>query len=230
MLTQFKNKLSLFNLSVFIAILFHLSGLIGMQTSYRQWFIDMTPFTLILMSFLVFLNDETKSKKALIIYCIFGFGVGLLSEIIGVNTGLLFGNYTYGAPFGFKILGVPVLIGLLWVVTVYGVGHLANLVFNQFNFGIRDHYAFIFFKIIFAAMLVTLYDFVLEPGAIALGYWYWLPAGEVPLFNYICWFTISGFLLCPFYVFEHFYKKPNAFAALLMVIQWFFFAGIKLFF
>ncbi|MBK9736414.1 MAG: carotenoid biosynthesis protein [Saprospiraceae bacterium] len=226
-LIQLKSKLSLFNLSFFTAILFHLCGLIGMGTEYRQWFIDMTPFTLILMSFLVFLNDKTPSKKAIIIYGILGFFTGLLTEMIGVNTSLLFGNYSYGPPFGFKVLGVPILIGLLWVVTVYGVGHLTNWFFNQFIIYKSDHYGFKFIKIIFAALLVTMYDFVLEPGAITLGYWYWLPDGAVPMFNYVCWFTISGFLLCPFFVIKHFYGKTNNFAALLMVIQWFFFASIK---
>ena len=43
---------------------------------------------------------------------------GLLAEIIGVQTGILFGSYAYGETLGLKIFGAPLVIGLNWVTTV----------------------------------------------------------------------------------------------------------------
>ena len=42
----------------------------------------------------------------------------MLTEAIGVNTGLLFGTYEYGANLGFKIFGVPLIIGVNWTVLI----------------------------------------------------------------------------------------------------------------
>ncbi len=223
-----KNKRILFYFSVFIAILFHICGWIGMQTDYRQWFISMTPLTLIMMTILALINDRSTSLKALTTFFAFGFFTGLCSEIIGVNTGLLFGNYFYGTPFGFKIFGVPVLIGVLWLLTVSGFGHLTQMLFSRIFKSNDQHVAVIFLKITTAALLVTLYDYILEPGAIFLGYWQWLPDGVVPFFNYLCWFFLSGFILVPFFMYKSIHANTNYFVIILMIVQVLFFLGFQL--
>jgi putative membrane protein len=48
--------------------------------------------------------------------------------------------------------------------------------------------------------ILTLFDLVMEPVAIALNYWRW-DQGSVPIDNYITWFilsSISGYLLVLF--------------------------------
>ena len=36
----------------------------------------------------------------------------MISEILGVNYGLIFGDYIYLDNLGYKVFGVPVIIGL----------------------------------------------------------------------------------------------------------------------
>ena len=45
--------------------------------------------------------------------------MGFFVELLGVKTGLIFGNYHYGATFGAKWQDVPYLIGLNWAAMVF---------------------------------------------------------------------------------------------------------------
>jgi putative membrane protein len=51
----------------------------------------------------------------------------------------------------------------------------------------------IIIKIISVALLMTFFDFMMEPAAIKLGYWTWIEV-EVPLQNYVAWFILGGLL------------------------------------
>ncbi|MBK7882949.1 MAG: carotenoid biosynthesis protein [Chitinophagaceae bacterium] len=44
--------------------------------------------------------------------------IGIAVEIIGVKTGFLFGNYSYGIVLGPKIQSVPILIGINWFIII----------------------------------------------------------------------------------------------------------------
>ena len=50
----------------------------------------------------------------------------MIAEILGVNYGLIFGKYDYGDNLGLKLLGVPLLIGLNWVVLTFICGSISN--------------------------------------------------------------------------------------------------------
>jgi putative membrane protein len=216
-----------FYISTFIAILFHISGAIGMHTDARPWFISMTPLTLLLMSALILWNEKSINKSLWIYFALCAI-VGFLAEVIGTNTGLLFGNYAYGNPFGFKIAAVPVLIGLLWFVTVYAIGNLVLFLYRiLFKNPIRSVFVN-FVLIVLAAAITTLFDYILEPAAISLGYWQWLPDGNIPTFNYVCWFFISGFLHVPFFMNESLSQKINPFTVVLIFIQAAFFIVVVL--
>jgi putative membrane protein len=45
-------------------------------------------------------------------------------------------------------------------------------------------------EIILAAALMVFLDFLMEPVAIKLGFWYW-KGGVIPIFNFVCWFFTS---------------------------------------
>jgi len=212
----------IFYISVFVAVLFHLSGLIGMYSDARSWFISMTPFTLALMTGLIIWNEKTIRRVSTLFF-VLCFSIGYITEVIGTSTGLLFGDYTYGYALGYKVLGVPLLIGVLWFVTVYSIGQTVLLGYRLLiGNGLRS-ISTNFLLVIFAAAMTTLFDFILEPAAISLGYWKWYPDGTIPLFNYICWFFISGFLLIPFYTVNEISKEINYFSIILILIQTIFF-------
>jgi putative membrane protein len=220
------NDKKIISMSIFLAVLFHISGAIGMASSYSGWFIKMTPVNLILMTALVLVTAPVKDKS-LYWFIALCFTTGIVTEMAGVNTGLLFGDYTYGLAMGQKILGVPYLIGILWFVTVYSAGSVTEWIFVKTRPNMNhDAYLIIFGKIVFAALITTIFDYALEPAAIALGYWTWYSANEVPFFNYLCWFFISGFLLTPYFIYRHLSRKVNLFAVALFFIQFVFFVAV----
>ena len=44
------------------------------------------------------------------------FAIGFSAELIGVHSGMLFGNYSYGNNLGLKLAEVPLIIGINWGV------------------------------------------------------------------------------------------------------------------
>ena len=222
------------NIAIAIAILFHVCGVFGILFSpYKSWFISNTSLNLLLMFGLLIFTQPAKNiwffLFALITFII-GFGV----EVIGVNTGVLFGSYTYGNVMGVKLWGVPVLIGVQWFVTVYCCGVIMHYVNNwaaqkieEQDLGKETTQKIQSLSLIIdAALLATFFDFVLEPAAQKLGYWKWQD-GSVPYFNYTCWFFISGLLL--FVLSKMPFNKLNPFAIHLFIIQVLFFVALRIY-
>src|SRR5437867_4252461 len=56
----------------------------------------------------------------------------------------------------------------------------------------------LFSLVIDAALLTTLFDYILEPLAVKLGYWKWLPDNSIPIYNFVCWSIINSALLTVF--------------------------------
>jgi putative membrane protein len=153
----------------------------------------------------------------------------MVTEIIGVNTGLLFGDYQYGQVLGPKIYGVPFLIGLNWFVIVYCSGAIltqgVELLQQKINIKISG-FASSIFVIIGGATIATCFDFIIEPVAVKLHFWSW-KNGQIPLFNYLCWFIISTILLGVKMYFKTIWI--NTFATSLFIIQALFFLMLNLF-
>ena len=55
-----------------------------------------------------------------------GFLTGMITEILGVQWGWIFGNYQYGDALGYKVLGVPLLIGVNWALLTIITGAIAQ--------------------------------------------------------------------------------------------------------
>ena len=214
---------------LYLALLFHITGVIGILfTPFKDWFIDSTPIVLLAM-FILLINTHVKYVKDFSIFFIIAFIIGMSTEIIGVNTGLLFGHYQYGKVLGPSLFGVPLVIGINWCLTVFCSGALSikgiELLRNKLNIKI-DGFASSFFVIIVGATIATCFDFILEPVAVKLNFWSW-ESGQIPLFNYLCWFIISAILLG----FKKYFIKIriNDFAVSLLIIQALFFLILNLF-
>ena len=226
-----KNRQVIQNTSLFIALLFHVCGVVGiLYTPYRNWFIEASPLTILLMFLLLVINQKTQ-KKYFAIFFIITFVTGLIAEIIGVNTSLLFGDYDYGSILGYKIYNVPVLIGINWFIIIYCAGcttHLIELRLMKrtgLNTVIPKRMQTISF-LLDAALLTTFFDWLMEPAAIKLGYWKW-NTEQIPNFNYSSWFIISLLLLFFFRWLP--FKKHNMFAVHLFIIESLFFLILRTF-
>lgn len=157
---------------------------------------------------------------------------GMLAEIIGVNTGYLFGAYSYGNVLGIQFMKVPLIIGVNWFTTMYCAGciiyKLNEWLYNKLGIDFKPSFPVQLVTFVLdAALLATFFDWILEPTAIALKYWSWMPEDQIPVLNFVCWFGISAFLLTFFRLLR--FDKENQFAVHLFIIQVLFFLVLQIF-
>jgi len=220
------------NIALFIALLFHVCGLIGILfTSYKDWFIQNTPVNLLVMAILIVITHPKKNKQ-FIFFLLVAFLIGFTSEVIGVNTGILFGHYTYGNILGLKFFNVPLIIGLNWFIIIYCAGMITqsyeNYMLNKLaekGLGISRRMMITSF-IVDAGLLVLLFDWIMEPVALKLGFWQW-QHNSIPMLNYVCWVIISVLLLAIFRKLDQ--NSRNIFAVHLFIIQLLFFLVLRTF-
>ena len=168
------------NISIFIIWLVHISGLLGMVFYDLDFFAGYTSLNLFLMSIILFANIKLNNKNRIFALLLI-FLIGMLSEFIGVNYGLIFGEYIYGNNLGFKLFGVPLLIGLNWVILTVICANIASFLIKNNS---------ILQMIIVGTSLMLLIDIVMEPIAPKLDLWKFKNL-VVPSSNYIVWLIIS---------------------------------------
>ena len=181
-------KLNLENLSIGIIWLFHVSGIIGILYGNSDWFISATPLNLSINFILLLLN--CNGHKLFFPMVIIGFLTGMITEILGVQFGWIFGDYQYLDALGYKVLGVPVLIGVNWALLSVITGAIA-----------QQFYENIIMRIIIGVALMLFLDLLIEPIAPMLDFWVF-EGGEAPLQNYIGWAAVAFFLQFIFHFFK----------------------------
>ena len=227
-----KKRTLLINAAVFIALLFHISGLIGILfTDHKDWFIRNTVFNLLLMAVLLILTQREKNLHFFLFFFITCLA-GICVEIIGTNSAFLFGNYRYGDVLGFKVFGVPLIIGINWFIVIYCTAVVTQFYEDRMLRRLQAREISISRKmqlvsfITDAALLTVFFDWLMEPVAVKLGYWHWQD-DKVPVYNYICWLVISALLLWLFRRLA--FNRHNIFAVHLLVIQLLFFLVLRTF-
>lgn len=195
---------------IFIILpMMYLAGLIGLNIpAAAPLFQVLTPFNLI-ASLGLLLLFHTDFRPAFLTYSLLAFAVGFLVEVAGVATGLIFGQYAYGDTLGFKLAEVPLVIGTNWLMLSMVCG------------SITDRLAVpVWAKVLLAATLMTLLDVLIEPVAMRLDFWQWA-GGIVPWQNYAAWFVVSTVLFVAYFKLP--FRKENALAPLLLLLQFLFF-------
>ena len=177
-------------ISIFIIWLFHLSGILGIIYGNSDWFVSVTPINLTISFILLILNTDLKLKVVLLIF--FCFTIGMLAEILGVNYGLIFGNYKYGEVLGYKVLSVPIIIGVNWCILVLITGAMSNLFFKSY-----------WNKVFCGIFLMLFMDVLIEPIAPILDFWNF-EGGIAKFQNYLGWVLVSFPMLIVFHK-----LKPN---------------------
>jgi uncharacterized membrane protein len=196
-------------ISTLLVIIVHLAGIIGMLTPYRDLFLMMTPVNLLLSAFLLLYNHKDLNKQ-FILFLLISFFTGFFIEVIGVNTGLIFGHYTYENTLGFKIFNVPVIIGINWFILTYCAGVICDKIKSS-----------MYVKSCVGALMLVVMDLLIERIAPEYNFWSWLN-NIIPIQNYIAWFFISFILLLLFFKLN--FDKKNKLAPTLFIIQLIFFA------
>lgn len=211
-----------------IALLVHISGLAGILSPLDNVFIKATPLNLLLMFFLLVFTHHHLNRQ-FVWFATACFFVGFVAEVVGVNTGILFGTYTYGQVLGPKVLNVPLIIAINWFIVVYTVGVCTAAIENYPVLQkVTKSYPGTWLgvtSIVTGAVVATTFDFIIEPVAIKLAFWQW-QGFMVPTYNYWCWFFLSVLLLLLFRRMR--ISGHNHFAIHLLLIQTFFFLALRL--
>jgi putative membrane protein len=195
----------------------------------RDVFIRATFFNLILM-FLLILYTQKGINGPFLFFLAVCFAGGIVVEIIGTKTEWLFGKYAYGEVLGPEFKDVPIIIGLNWFILIYCCGitiqSILTKILEQLAKQTEKPVAALraVSVIVDGATIALLFDWIMEPVAMDLGYWTWA-GGEVPMYNYVSWFVVSCLLLSVFH-FSRFSKK-NVFAVNLLMIQMMFFLLLR---
>lgn len=167
----------------------------------------------IFMSAILVLLAERESRRATLVFLAI-FVLGFVIELIGVQTGLLFGTYSYESSMGPLLFGTPVIIGATWYATIAGAASISILIRgNDIS------------RSLLAGALAVLMDLFIERVAINYGLWNWAD-GQPPLFNYICWFIFGSVFA---FIYLRNTKHFNKTAFYLFVIWLLFFSILTLF-
>ncbi len=142
--------------------------------------------------------------------------LGYWVEYLGVHYGWLFGSYSYGDVLGPQLWDIPLVIGINWVLVVYAVCASLNMLARSWSRWL---------KAATGALLLVALDVLIEPVAIALGFWTW-ELGQPPLQNFIGWFGAGLLQTCLFYLIIPY--TENRLAPLLLILQLVFFSYLCL--
>jgi uncharacterized membrane protein len=200
------------HISIAVLVILYSVGLVGLGTASRAWFLAATPLTLVISASLLVWNhrDWNLAACSAMAACIL---MGFLVEVLGVHTGLIFGNYAYGLTLGLEFWDVPLVIGLNWLLLVYATGTLAaRLRWPKLA------------QAALAALVMTVLDVLIEPVAMRLDFWQW-QGDTVPLLNYLGWFGVS-FILQFLFQFLRF-QKGNPIAGVVLGLQFVFFGTLN---
>lgn len=172
-----------------------------------------TPLTLLLTAALLLAFDRHSPAPMFGWFALTVMLVGFGVEVAGVQTGVIFGSYTYGTTMGPRLLSVPVIIGLNWLILTYVAGGLAQrLPLPGFA------------RALLAALLMVGMDACIEPVAVHFGWWTWL-ADVIPLQNFKAWFALS-LILQVFLNRSHVQPGRNPLVPFVYMLQLLFFFGL----
>jgi bisanhydrobacterioruberin hydratase len=203
-------------LIVILLPIFYLVGLISHSIdALLPYMLAMTPYTIFFTLVLVFLPYVVLGNSRLLTWTVVTAVITLLLEVVGVETGLIFGGYSYGDTLGLKLIGVPVIIGLNWVMVVLGAVTLMEKVTGV-----------LWYKVLGTAVITTLFDFVMEPVAMKLDYWMW-DGGTIPLQNYIAWAVISAGGAVLYHRME-LSNREHYQVWVILIVQFLFFLGLRI--
>ena len=194
--------------------LVHFFGIIGVYFL-PDWFLPATPLIILVSAIVVILRYEKYRQSRIVAFIVIAF-LAYLIEVYGVQTGNLFGTYTYGNNLGWKLFGVPIIIGVNWAALL-----MVSQQLTTHYIGINNR----FFSAVSVGVLMTMFDLLLEVLAPQFEFWSFTHLNYAPLQNFIGWFGVS--FCFGLYTYSHF-RNQNRTAVLYGVAQLLFFMVLGL--
>ena len=176
-----------------------------------DFFAGFTYVNLLLMSIILFLNLKLESNYH-ILSILSIFLIGMITESLGVNYGLIFGDYEYGNNLGFKLFGVPYLIGVNWIILTAISANIASFLTKNRS---------VVLTIIIGTLLMLAMDFVMEPIAPKLDMWRFKNL-IVPPSNYVGWLFVGLFTQT---LYNLYFRQKEIIVSINLYLAFFFFFG-----
>lgn len=199
--------------SLLLLFIIYMVGIVSVLLGYADALMKLTPFNLIFASALILYNAVRIDRVYVLWFLVVGIA-GFLVEWLGIETGLIFGNYFYGNGLGWKLLDVPLIIGVNWAVLVFA----SSAITNGFRWPV-------WLKSALGAALMVSYDIFLEPVAVRFDFWTW-ENGLIPMQNYLAWWIIAFIMLLGVNSFVR--NKTNQLALPVLITQSIFFIVVIL--
>ncbi|MEN9394252.1 MAG: hypothetical protein RL362_473 [Bacteroidota bacterium] len=195
-----------------LVVLMYAVGCMGLMLV-PDLFIPLSIWSLIITFFVLF-QEEMNLKNGLVFFSI--AAMGWFIEYIGVHYHVPFGIYEYGDGLGIKVLDIPLVIGLNWVIVTVSSWITVEWAFSKWNK---------LSKILMSASLMTILDILIEPVAPHLDYWMF-QLNWPPVQNYIAWFWL-GLLFSALMSMLH-WKRVSSTGVVVWMCQFFFFLALQL--
>ena len=113
---------------------------------------------------------------------------GLAIEVLGVSTGVPFGEYRYLDSLGAQLLGVPLVVALAWTMMAYPAYVVGEVIGGGFAR-----------RALVGGWALAAWDLFLDPQMVQAGHWRWDSVGPslagIPLTNYVAWFVVATLMM-----------------------------------
>ena len=195
-----------------LVVLMYAVGCMGLMLV-PDLFIPLSIWSLIITFFVLF-QEEMNLKNGLVFFSI--AAMGWFIEYIGVHYHVPFGIYEYGDGLGIKVLDIPLVIGLNWVIVTVSSWITVEWAFSKWNK---------LSKILMSASLMTILDILIEPVAPHLDYWMF-QLNWPPIQNFIAWFWLGLLFSALMSMLQ--WKRVSSTGVVVWMCQFFFFLALQL--
>lgn len=173
-----------------------------------------TPYLLLTTIVLVLIPHFAAGNFRLIAW--FG-AAGLLIfllEVVGLETGNLFGIVEFSTSLGLQVLGIPIVLVFNWVLVILGAVTLMERFADA-----------LWYQLAGVMMITTFYAFIVDQAAVVLSYWEW-SSGFAPIQNYLVWALLGG-TAAWFYNLLKLSNREHIQVWIIMCLQLIFFLGLR---
>jgi len=134
---------------------------------------------------------KRNGVQLILLMCVFA----IVLENIAIITGFPYGRFEYRSFIGQNIGHVPWTVGFAWTPILFGALSLTRKYLSSSLFPAHTVVANAVISIVATAALMTLFDVVLDPGSVSLGFWVWENSAGfygVPWSNFFGWLLSSA--------------------------------------
>ncbi len=163
-------------------------------------------------------------RDSVVLWSLLGV-LALVIETSAIITGFPYGHFGYSDLLGFRLFGLtPWTVFLAWTPLVLAAYAIARRLFEVKPLAISFQLLASILRIVVTAVLLVIFDLVLDPGAVKIGFWRYEGGGVfygVPVSNFVGWLfsgAIAGVVLEIFF----WIKKPLLPAPAQMISSTFF--------